>query len=312
MENDDALVGRILSRREALALLGAASAATLIAACAPTQTLATPTAAGSANAEAQTAAAVASNPTAAATAQASASTAVAANATTLPSCVVRPSLTEGPYFVDDQLNRSDIRTEPSDNSVRPGIPLALTFNVSKIANSECTPLEGAQVDVWHCDVEGEYSGVSDRGFTTTGQKWLRGFQLTDANGVAAFTTIYPGWYSGRTTHIHFKIRTPGLDNATYEFTSQLFFDEALTKQVYGVAPYASKGQKDTPNSTDGIFSDQMLLAVSGDLNGFATKFDIALDLTDTEAGASDAAGGQGGPGGGGPPPNGGGQPSATP
>jgi protocatechuate 3,4-dioxygenase beta subunit len=217
-------------------------------------------------------------------------------------------MTEGPYFVDEQLERSDIRVEPSDNSIKEGAPLALTFAVTQISNSSCTPLAGAMVDIWHCDALGSYSGVSDPGFDTSGQKWLRGYQISDESGKAEFLTIYPGWYSGRAVHIHFKIRTTGTDGQNYEFTSQLFFDETLTDQVHSQEPYAAKGERDTLNSTDNIYqngSDQLLLNLTQANDGYSTQFDIALDLSDSEVGAADG-GGQGGPGGGpgGPPPSG--------
>lgn len=222
-------------------------------------------------------------------------------------CVVRPELTIGPYFVDGQLNRSGIRSEPSDNSVKEGVPLTLNINVASVGEKSCTPIEGAQVDVWHCDAHGQYSGVSDQGFDTSGQKFLRGYQITDSNGAVKFQTIYPGWYSGRAVHIHFTIRTKGADNADYQFTSQFFFDDTLTDQVHALAPYASKGQRDTRNSNDNIFNgggDQLLLNLEDDAtNGFASTFNVGLDLTDTEVGASDVntGGGPGGPGGSPPP-----------
>jgi protocatechuate 3,4-dioxygenase beta subunit len=117
-----------------------------------------------------------------------------------------------PYFVDNQLNRSDIRIDPSDGSVKEGAPLRLAFQVSDVSANACSPLAGAQVDVWHCDALGVYSGVSDPGFDTSGQLWLRGYQVTDESGYCEFTTIYPGWYSGRAVHIHFKIRTDPYSN----------------------------------------------------------------------------------------------------
>ena len=212
---------------------------------------------------------------------------------------MRPELTLGPYFVDEQLNRSDIRSEPSDGSVREGIPLTLTINVLDIANSSCTAIEGAQVDIWHCDAQGVYSGVSDQGFDTTGQKFLRGYQLTDGTGKAQFLTIYPGWYSGRAVHIHFMIRTTGADAQSYEFVSQFFFDDALSDQVFAQEPYASKGQHDMHNADDNIYNsggDQLLLAVTGDnANGYAATINIGLDLTDAEVGAFNSSGGPGGP-----------------
>ena len=235
------------------------------------------------------------------------STQVSPGTSTALDCVVRPELTIGPYFVDGQLNRSDICSEPSDNSVKEGVPLTLNINVASVGENSCTPIEGAQVDVWHCDAHGQYSGVSDQGFDTSGQKFLRGYQITDSNGAVKFQTIYPGWYSGRAVHIHFTIRTKGADNADYQFTSQFFFDDTLTDQVHALAPYASKGQRDTRNSNDNIFNgggDQLLLNLEDDAtNGFASTFNVGLDLTDTEVRASDinTGGGPGGPGGSPPP-----------
>jgi protocatechuate 3,4-dioxygenase beta subunit len=270
MLNDDEPVGRILSRREVLKLLGATGLAMLVG-CGPD---------GSATEQATSTAAPAATSV---PAQATATT--AAEAAAIPACVVRPELTEGPYFVDERLNRSDIRSDPSTGDIRAGLPLALTFAVSQINNGTCTPFPEAIVDIWHCDAAGAYSGVSDAGFDTTGQQWLRGYQVTDENGLAQFTSIFPGWYSGRTVHIHFKIRT-GFDEAnSYEFTSQLFFDKALADEVYAQEPYAAKGEQDTLNSTDGIFSDELLLAATLNDAGVAATFDIALDLSDTETGS---------------------------
>src|SRR5947207_10396497 len=116
-------------------------------------------------------------------------------------CVLTAALTEGPSFVDEKLTRSDIRTDPTTGVVSAGILLSLTFNVSRVANSACTPLTGAYLDVWHCDAAGRYSDVSG-----SSRKFLRGYQITDGSGIAAFTTIYPGWYSGRAVHIHVKLR----------------------------------------------------------------------------------------------------------
>ena len=99
-----------------------------------------------------------------------------------------------------------------------------------------------------------YSDVSDPGFSTVGQKFLRGYQVTDANGVAGFTTIYPGWYPGRAIHIHFKVRSDPSSSSGFEFTSQLFFDDELTDQVHAQQPYAAKGQRTRRNSGDGIYA----------------------------------------------------------
>lgn len=203
-----------------------------------------------------------------------------ANSTTMPACVISPEQTEGPYFVDEKLNRSDIRSDPSDKSVKDGVPLLLTLRVSGIDSTGCAPLAGAIVDVWHCDALGVYSDVTDPSFSTVGKKFLRGYQVTDANGTVQFTTIFPGWYQGRTTHIHFKVRTDAM-SGRYEFTSQLYFDDAIADQVYAQAPYASKGQRTHKNAQDRIFrdsGDQLLLTLNQTSQGYAATFDIGFQL----------------------------------
>ncbi len=241
MDLDDLPVGRVLTRREALAVLGA-SGALFFLGCSDSEATTDPGETGA--------------------------------------CVVRPELTEGPYYVDEELNRSDLRSDPSDGSVRAGALLALTFNVSRASNSACEPLAGAIVDVWHCDAEGVYSDVSDGGFNTVGKKFLRGYQVTGSDGIARFTTIYPGWYRGRAVHIHFKVRSSASSTSAYEFTSQLFFDDTLTDQVHAAAPYSAKGQRDTRNANDGIYGQggsQLVLNVTEASEGYAAVFDIALE-----------------------------------
>lgn len=290
--DDDKPVGRILTRREVLALFGATGAAWLVG-CTPGQNAAQPTAVAQGS----------SSPTAAA------QSSVAATTTgSVPACVVRPQVTEGPYFVDERLNRSDIRSDSETGTVKEGTLLTLAFNVTQVSNGSCTPLEGAIVDIWHCDADGAYSDVTDTGvgFDTTGQTFLRGYQVTDANGQARFTTIYPGWYSGRTVHIHFKVRTALDDANAGEFTSQLFFDEALSDEVFSQPPYADKGRQDTLNSTDGIYQDMLLLAVGKSAEGYTATFDIGIDWSATSE--EPGNGGPGGPPPGEPPPGGPGSP----
>lgn len=247
--DDDQPVGRVLTRREAVALLTSAGA--LVLACRP-RTMA----------------------------EAADSTAAAASAA-VPGCVVRPAQTEGPYFVDTRLNRADIRSDPArDGAAAAGTPLQLTFHVSQLAAAACTPLAGAMVDLWQCDALGVYSGVSDPQFDTSGQQFLRGHQITDARGIATFTTIYPGWYPGRAVHIHFKIRTQPAAARGLEFTSQLYFPDAVTDVIHAQPPYASKGSRDRRNEQDGIYnrSGGSRLVVSPERVGaeYAARFDIGL------------------------------------
>lgn len=247
---DDAQVGRLLSRREAVALLGLSGAAVL-SGCYD----------GFGDLPAEGAATAAPNGTAL-------------------NCVVRPQQTEGPYFVDVDLRRSDIRSDPATQQVKPGSPLQLVLTTSLLADGRCTPLSGAHVDLWQCDALGVYSDVVDARSNTVGLKFLRGYQLTDAEGSVRFTTIYPGWYLGRTVHLHFKVRTEPAAAQGYEFTSQLYFDDALTDRVHAREPYAQRGQRTRRNRDDGIFQsggEQLMLAPTADGPGFAARFHIGIE-----------------------------------
>jgi protocatechuate 3,4-dioxygenase beta subunit len=258
LDDDDRPIGRILTRREVLALMGTSGAAAFLAACTPGGTGAS------------------AGPSSAASAAATAA-ASAAIATALPACVVAPELTEGPYYVDVDLDRSDIRVNTADNAVSAGAVLTLDWVVSQADGSACMPMEGVIVDVWHCDALGTYSGVQgDSG------NFLRGFQRTDANGRASFTTVYPGWYQGRAVHIHFKIRTDPEAEAGFEFTSQLFFDDDFSRSVFETGVYAHKGAQDVPNASDQIFNQSggaTLLSVAQEGDGYKATFPIAVQLT---------------------------------
>jgi protocatechuate 3,4-dioxygenase beta subunit len=160
-------------------------------------------------------------------------------------CMLTPATTEGPYYHDPRLVRADV-TEG-----RPGVPTELQVQVVDVM---CRPLANARVDIWHTDATGMYSGYPGQGddgrTSTVGQTFMRGTQMTDANGIAAFRTVYPSWYRGRTTHIHFKVF---LNTATL-LTGQIFFPDTLSEYLYrNVEPYRSRrAPRDTSNSQDGI------------------------------------------------------------
>ena len=198
-------------------------------------------------------------------------------ATSNAACVVTPALTEGPYFVDEMLNRSDIRADPDTGSLRPGAILELSFVLSQVGASTCGPLAGALVDLWHCDALGVYSDVAAQ--STVGRRFLRGYQVSDANGGVRFTTVYPGWYPGRAVHMHFKVRTNPSGSRGLELTSQVFFDEALTDAVHAQAPYNSKGRRDTLLTTDGIYrggGPVLLAPLSPAGGGYAGAFHVGV------------------------------------
>ena len=178
----------------------------------------------------------------------------AAQQQTLPACVLTPKQTEGPYFVDERLNRSDIRPDPVTGLVSEGVPLKLQLQVAQVEGASCTPMSGIYVDVWQCDAFGVYSDVNDRstGSQAGASKFLRGYQVTDEQGKVEFLTVYPGWYSGRAVHIHFKVRT-ALDGTAREQVSQFYFDDALSDQIHALPPYNTKTGGRTRNDRDGIY-----------------------------------------------------------
>lgn len=244
--------GRIFTRRETLALFRAAGTALFVVGCNSKQSSST---------EAQSS--------------------VVIPASFTPSCIVSPEQTEGPYFVDEKLNRSDIRSDPTDGSIKQGVPLQLKLHVSQVGSNGCLPLAGAIADVWHCDALGVYSDVIDGSFNTVGKKFLRGYQVTDAQGNVQFTTIYPGWYPGRAVHIHVKVRTQGKTGQNYEFTSQLYFDDAISDRIYSQPPYLTRGQRRIKNAEDGIFArggEELLLKLSKNQQGYTATFDIGLQM----------------------------------
>jgi len=152
-------------------------------------------------------------------------------------CVLQPEVTEGPFWVPNHLTRRDI------TDGRPGIPLWL--HLTTVDASTCKPIKGADVEVWHADARGVYSGVN--GNT---RRFLRGHQRADAHGEVIFRTIYPGWYRGRTPHIHLKVHVGG----SVVHTGQVFFRDATSAAVYRTSHYRSRGEADTTNGRDGIYA----------------------------------------------------------
>lgn len=237
-----------------------------------------------------------------------------------------PELTEGPYYIDDMLLRDDI-TEG-----REGVPLELAISV--IDATTCEPLTDAAVDIWHCDALGDYSGISGQmgNDDTSSETWLRGIQLTGQDGVATLTTIYPGWYVGRCTHIHMKVHVGGTtDDGTYvggttAHTGQLFIDDALNDAVAQLAPYNTRldvyrTRNDEDSVLGGGYGDPAFMMEltpndpSDYVQGFKATVTVGIDpsYVSTEQGMNDMGGGnQGGPGNGGnggpgqmqPPPSG--------
>jgi protocatechuate 3,4-dioxygenase beta subunit len=163
------------------------------------------------------------------------------------SCTLTPQLTEGPFYFDADSIRSDVRED------REGVTLRLALRVRDAAS--CDPIRSAVVEIWQCDAEGHYSGLEDA------ENYLRGAQVTNSAGIVEFLTIYPGWYQGRTVHIHAKVH---LDKQTV-LTTQLFFDEKTQRAVSRSAPY-SVG--DTDNESDGIFNEALVLATRPEGDGY--------------------------------------------
>ena len=197
------------------------------------------------------------------------STATTTMTTTTPgtssACAVTPAETIGPYPSLTDLVRSDIREGKS------GTTLTLTITVVN-TNDSCTPVSGANVEIWQCDATGNYSQYGSQ----TAQTYLRGIQPTNGNGDATFTTIYPGWYQGRATHIHIEV----VRNGTSVKVTQIAFPESSNAAVYATGVYASRASNPTSNSSDGIFADSIaseLATVTGDpTSGYTATFKVGI------------------------------------
>ena len=177
------------------------------------------------------------------------------------SCTQTPELTEGPFYFDADAIRSDIREDREGATLRLGVRVR--------GAEQCQPLANAVVDIWHCDAGGVYSGFE----SAPDERFLRGAQVTDADGIAEFTTIYPGGYTGRTVHIHGKVH---LDNETV-LTTQFYFDDGVTAQVFEEDPYASGQGRDTSNGDDPLYSEQLELTLSEEGDGYLGL--ITVDVT---------------------------------
>ena len=183
------------------------------------------------------------------------------------SCVLTPEMTEGPYYIDGEKLRRNI-TEG-----RPGAPLTLRLGV--VNASTCKPIRGAIVDIWHADAAGVYSGF---GAGAANRTFMRGLQRTDANGVATFQTVYPGWYPGRTVHIHVKVHVAG--NVVH--TGQLFFNDAATDAVYKRTPYSRRPSRTTRNTDDSIYvngGSKSLLKIARLGKGYSGTITMGVQTT---------------------------------
>ena len=191
-------------------------------------------------------------------------------------CTLTAEETEGPYYFDIDKIRTDIREDREGTSLR---------LVVRVRDAEaCEPLRNAVVDVWHCDAGGIYSGFEEQSIQAGGSPegsagtssgtFLRGAQVTDRDGIAEITTIYPGWYQGRTVHIHAKVH---LDSTT-ALTTQVYFDDAVSSEVYSQGdPYKPEDERQVFNETDGIFDESLVLTLSEERDGYlgTISFDVA-------------------------------------
>ena len=184
-------------------------------------------------------------------------------------CPSTPSQTEGPFYFDPKLLRSDIREG------RPGVPLLLKVQV--VGAEDCAAFANARVDVWHCDSTGTYSGYDSE--RSARQTFLRGTQRSDGQGIASFATIYPGWYEGRATHIHCKaIAANGR-----EVSTQFYFPDDLSDTVYRDSAYAgARGGRRVMNADDGLFrgsggGEATMLTMRRSANGYEGAIVVALD-----------------------------------
>lgn len=186
-------------------------------------------------------------------------------ASTNGACAVTPQETAGPFPSIVSIVRSDIREGKT------GVPLNLAIKVVN-ANNGCTPVAGANVEIWHCDVTGNYSEYGSQ----TAQSYLRGIQTTDANGQVNFTTVYPGWYQGRATHIHIEVKV----NSRSVKVTQIAFPESINNTVYASSVYASRGSNPMANLADDIFRDslasELVTPVGDPSSGYSASCQVGI------------------------------------
>lgn len=194
-------------------------------------------------------------------------------------CITSPEETAGPYPYDLSANSAMFRSNITEG--KEGILLNLILTIVN-SNNSCAVIENARVDIWHCDKDGYYSEYTEPGYlgteNYTGKTFLRGIQLSDSSGQVKFVTIYPGWYTGRTTHIHVEV----FINNVLKKTTQLAFPDSLNKEVYGTSLYNAHGQNTSVanNASDSIFADSLseeLVTISGDTtNGYTATFQVGV------------------------------------
>lgn len=236
-----------VTRRSALGLMGGAAFAAVLAACGG----------GDSRSSSSSARSSGSKTTSTTTTTTPSTTTTTPASTT--SATLIPEETAGPYPLDLHNNQAMFRPDITEGKT--GVPLTLTLTLLNASQT----LTNARVDVWHCDKDGVYSGYSQAGANTVGETFCRGIQLTDRDGKVTFTTIYPGWYSGRITHIHFQLYL----NNGLAATSQLAFPQEVTTTVYNSALYRGRGQNTSVStfSQDNVFGDGTtgeMLALTGD------------------------------------------------
>jgi protocatechuate 3,4-dioxygenase beta subunit len=171
-----------------------------------------------------------------------------------PTCTVGDTETDGPYPLYNSRGSSIQRLDITDGKT--GTPLNMTITVKDV-NNNCAVVENARVDIWHCDKDGYYSGYSNSGYLGTQNNsdkvFCRGLQYSDASGQVKFLTIYPGWYTGRVTHIHAQVYV----DSKLKLTTQIAFPEEINTAVYNSDLYKAHGQNSTKNTTDNIISDSL-------------------------------------------------------